>query len=281
VTRQAKGKRGYAGVVWVLALACCWLASAVLVRTGLAPAEQVPDTGQNKPCDDARGKSSSQWGASSSAQDAPSRVLQQAYTDNGNGTVTDCNTGLIWQRGDEQNETSRNWREALDYCAGLELAGHRDWRLPTIEELRTLVDPGKSDPTINTRYFPDCYSYHYWSSSTSATNPDDAWLVAFYFGHAHWYPKDVVFCYVRCVRGGPESALWLLDPIAASRMYTSRNLQEAISHHLTGQHGCRELGVAYRDEDGDRQMAVSVNLMGLGRLGAGYAPSICGLKLTD
>jgi len=117
--------------------------------------------------------------------------------------VTDCNPGLIWQQGDEQNDSGRNWQQALDYCADLDLAGHHDWRLPTVEELRTLVDPGRSDPTINTRYFPDCYSYHYWSSSTSATNPDDAWLVGFYFGHAHGYAEDVVFCYVRCVRGGP------------------------------------------------------------------------------
>ena len=203
VNQRAKRETRHAVLVWVLALACCWLAPAVLVRAGSAPAEPVPDTGQNKPDDDTREKSSSPPGASSSAQDAPSRVPQPAYADNGNGTVTDCNTGLIWQRGDEQNDSGRTWQQALDYCAGLELAGHRDWRLPTIEELRTLVDPGRSDPTINTRYFPDCYSYHYWSSSTSATNPDEAWLVAFYFGHAHWYPKDVVFCYVRCVRGGP------------------------------------------------------------------------------
>jgi hypothetical protein len=203
VNQRPKRETRHAVLVWVLALACCYLAPAVLVRAGSTPAEQVPHIGQNKPCDDAREKSSSPLGASSSAQHAPSRDPQPDYTDTGNGTVTDCNSGLIWQQGDDQNDSGRTWREALDYCAGLELAGHHHWRLPTIEELRTLVDPGRSDPTINTRYFPDCYSYHYWSSSTSATNPDDAWLVAFYFGHAHWYPKDVVFCYVRCVRGGP------------------------------------------------------------------------------
>jgi LPS-assembly protein len=52
-------------------------------------------------------------------------------------------------------------------------------------------------------------------------------------------------------------------------------------YQLTYQHGCWGLTVAYQEEDGDRQVAVSVNLLGLGRLGFGYGPSTGGMKLTQ
>ena len=81
---QAIRERTHAVLVWVLAMACC-LAPAVLVRAGSAPAEQLLDTKQNKPCDDTREKTSSPAGASSSAQHALSRVPQSAYADNANG----------------------------------------------------------------------------------------------------------------------------------------------------------------------------------------------------
>jgi hypothetical protein len=73
----------------------------------------------------------------------------------------------------------------------------------------------------------------------------------------------------------------VLGPSRFAARYTLRDLQKTISRHLTGQHGCRALTVAYPDEDGDRQMAVNVNLVGMGRHGFGYGPSDGGLKLTD
>jgi hypothetical protein len=190
-------------LVWVLALACCCQTAVGAVLAKSAHAGQVPETVQKTHPGDTDEISGPQSGAPSTAPGALSRDPQPAYADNGNGTVTDRNSGLIWQRGDEQNDSGRTWREALDYCAGLDLASHHDWRLPTVEELRTIVDPGRSDPTIDIRYFPDCQAYNYWSGNTRATNPDEAWVVNFYFGHAHHYPKDVVYCYVRCVLDGP------------------------------------------------------------------------------
>ena len=52
-------------------------------------------------------------------------------------------------------------------------------------------------------------------------------------------------------------------------------------YQLTYQHGCWALTIAYEDEAGDRQVAVSVNLLGLGRLGFGYGPSTGALKMTQ
>ncbi len=60
------------------------------------------------------------------------------FFDNGDGTVSDRASGLMWQLIDDGNV--RNWEDALAYAEGLELAGHEDWRLPNIKELQSIVD---------------------------------------------------------------------------------------------------------------------------------------------
>ena len=124
------------------------------------------------------------------------------FTDNGDGTVTDSATGLMWQQADSGR--GMNWEEALAYAETSTLAGYDDWRLPNIKELQSIVDytraPNASDagnrgPAIDTNLFeiselsagttsytPD---YPYFWSSTSAyfgTNAPEyfyAWYVAF------------------------------------------------------------------------------------------------------
>jgi hypothetical protein len=48
--------------------------------------------------------------------------------------VVDEATGLMWQKGEPSEKT---WQAAMDYCSNLSLAGHSDWRLPSLEELKT------------------------------------------------------------------------------------------------------------------------------------------------
>jgi len=60
------------------------------------------------------------------------------FTDNGNGTITDSDTTLMWQK--EDDDTRRTWEQAITYCEGLSLGTYSDWRLPNIKELRTIVD---------------------------------------------------------------------------------------------------------------------------------------------
>jgi hypothetical protein len=103
------------------------------------------------------------------------------FTDNGNSTITDSRTGLVWQQQDDA--TTRTWETAITYCEGLALAGQSDWRLPNIKELRTIVDNAKNSPAINTTYFPNTQSSNYWSSSTDALYTGlYAWTVTFYDG---------------------------------------------------------------------------------------------------
>jgi hypothetical protein len=54
-------------------------------------------------------------------------------------TWTDPDTGLMWTKKDNGSDVS--WNQASDYCSKLQLAGYKDWRLPTIEELQGIYDP--------------------------------------------------------------------------------------------------------------------------------------------
>jgi hypothetical protein len=67
---------------------------------------------------------------------------QNAFVDNGNGTITDAATGLTWH-GDDSGE-GMDWGDALSYCESLTLAGYDDWRLPNATELQSIVDYTKN-----------------------------------------------------------------------------------------------------------------------------------------
>ena len=120
--------------------------------------------------------------------------------DNGNGTVTDTETGLMWQQ-DESG--AMTWEEALNYCEDLDLAGYEDWRLPNRNELQSIVDYTRFNPAMDRTAFPGAMSSGYWSSTT-IPHPWDthvARLVFFNNGGVSGYPKLDIF-YVRAVRNG-------------------------------------------------------------------------------
>jgi VWFA-related protein len=127
-----------------------------------------------------------------------------AYVNNGDGTVTDTATGLMWQQADDGQ--ARTWQNALSYCEALDLAGQTDWRLPDIRELQSIVDDGRYYPAINSTF--NCQSTFYWSGSTHPDPdwPDWAWYVDFHYGYAYPAKPKSDSHYVRCVRGGPALA---------------------------------------------------------------------------
>lgn len=69
------------------------------------------------------------------------------FIDNGDGTISDYATGLMWQKADDSK--SRDWEASLTYSEHLELAGHTDWRLPNAKELQSIVDYSRSPQTTN------------------------------------------------------------------------------------------------------------------------------------
>jgi hypothetical protein len=170
-----------------------------IIPSTASAAFKLPDTGQTKcyrtsdPYDEIDCPGTGQDGAYS--------INPMSYTDNGNGTVTDNRTGLMWQQGEPGGMTLGN---ALSYCEGLSLGGHSDWRLPNIRELESLTDDTRYYPAIDTSFFPNAYASYYWSSTTDAGNPNVAWDVGFVCGGVN---VDYKYgsTYVRCVRGGHGS----------------------------------------------------------------------------
>ena len=113
--------------------------------------------------------------------------------------VVDKFSKLMWQRDDDG--IKKNWEEAEKYCKGLQLNGYKDWRLPSIDELMTIVDKERFAPAINRAAF-ECKNAYYWSSTEAsdvATKLTDARGILFKNGNHMRYFKDYKD-YVRCVR---------------------------------------------------------------------------------
>jgi len=135
---------------------------------------------------------------------------QMAYIDNGNGTVTDKYTGLMWKKCSEPDTTTDcsgthsayPWADAITQCENLTYAGYSDWRLPNMKELFSLIKFEGSGPYIDTTYFPSTLSGYYWTSTIYAPNTTYAMYVNFYSGDVTNNGK-IYSGYVLCVRAGP------------------------------------------------------------------------------
>ncbi len=139
-------------------------------------------------------------------QDGNNNIGVRAYVENEDSTVRDLATGHIWQKTYAKNKT---WFEAKSYCQTLSLAGY-NWRLPTVQELSSLLDYGRKNPSIDTAAFPDDnpdtndLSEYFWASQHQQFNDpssgeDAAWIVSFYAGFREFSAKTNKY-YVRCIK---------------------------------------------------------------------------------
>lgn len=131
------------------------------------------------------------------------------FVSNGNGTVTDLTTGLMWMTcsvgqsfvnnrctGDAAELT---WQQALQFAHGFQFAGFDGWRLPNVKELATLTERNCVRPAINETLFPDTLSDDYWTSTPSVLDPDRAWVIAF-FNSSNAIKQKNLFVFARLVR---------------------------------------------------------------------------------
>jgi len=127
----------------------------------------------------------------------PATTSPAGYIDNGDGTVTDSTTGLMWEK--TTAPTDMTQPAAVTYCATMATTGgHSDWRLPSKIELVSIVDYGRSKPSINPIFIgPPATSY--WSSTPLAGSTSSAWYVYFEFGGASDNELTAMLN-VRCVR---------------------------------------------------------------------------------
>jgi hypothetical protein len=126
-------------------------------------------------------------------------LLQAEFLrDNVNGVVLDTQTKLMWQ--DDAIGTTAVWETAIQRCEDLTLATQSDWRLPSINELRSIVERSKNNPAI-VDGFTNTSSNNYWSSTSAKGGEYAAWFVLFNYGYVFNNNKNDNY-YVRCVRDG-------------------------------------------------------------------------------
>lgn len=158
-----------------------------------------------------------------------------SYTDNGDGTITDNNTGLMWEKKSDDDsihdwDNEYTWSETWGLPFAMNgtmvttfldtlntapcFAGHCDWRIPHSKELYSIVNLDQMGPSVspafNTVCVPTCsvltcsctQSSVYWSSSTTQSEPENAWIVGFVIGDVYEYFSKPFLGYVRAVRGG-------------------------------------------------------------------------------
>jgi len=144
-----------------------------------------------------------------------------AFTDNGDGTITDDNTGFMWEKfsddsGINDQDTGYTWSAAFGKIAALNtmpcFAGYCDWRLPNIRELQSILDLGRSSPAIDPVFNNGCtlgctvltcsctQPKPMWSSTTYVASTGQAWFINFQTGRLDPNPKTISQ-QVRAVRG--------------------------------------------------------------------------------
>jgi hypothetical protein len=187
--------------------------------------QPLPATGQTT-CWDSAGRVIACAGT---GQDGDIRAgAPLGYTDNGDGTITDTRTGLMWEKKSLEGTVTTNlhhrdrmytWADAFaEHVTGLNagggFAGHTDWRLPNIKELQSIADYEHANPSVPSAFNIGCVasctvltcsctasSAFYWSSSTSPGVPANALGVHFSpFNVVHFEKRNPAF--VRAVRGG-------------------------------------------------------------------------------
>ena len=125
--------------------------------------------------------------------------LRAEFTRHGK-TVKDSVTSLEWQDSYNSEDIKKaTWSEALIYCDELILDNKSDWRVPSLNELESIVDYNKYNPATS-HIFQHIVTDAYWSSTTDGLDSFKAWYVYFKYGDDGWSDKKYKGR-VRCVRG--------------------------------------------------------------------------------
>lgn len=122
---------------------------------------RLPDTGQTSSYTGTYG------------EDADFTINAPYFTVNGDGTVTDTITGLMWQRTDGGEMTIE---DATFYCDTLVLAGYTDWRLPSDHEAFSILDHQQSNPALDGEVFIATVAEYWWTSTRQANDSNKVWV---------------------------------------------------------------------------------------------------------
>jgi hypothetical protein len=114
--------------------------------------------------------------------------------------VLDKETGLVWEQA--PSTTEQPWFNAVLGCYSNDVGGRKGWRLPTIEELTSLIDPTRSDPSLPVDHpFSGVQSNLYWSTTAEFNFTTNAWVLNLDDGQVNTAPRSGLL-FRWCVRGG-------------------------------------------------------------------------------
>lgn len=112
--------------------------------------------------------------------------------------VRDSQLHLIWQDSRNVQYRKKSWDEAKRYCQNLTLTKRKEWRLPTLPELLSIVDYSRASPALISAFFFSSKSGYCWSSSINSTDKRYAWYVEISKGNTYSYSKEEE-AFFRCV----------------------------------------------------------------------------------
>ena len=116
--------------------------------------------------------------------------------------VLDRETGLVWERAPDTDP--RVWDFAQTLCLSKNVGGRKGWKLPSIQELASLIDPTTAGPALPVGHpFIGVQSFNYWSATTATSPTTGTAARTVYFGDGGFssvLKSDQVFAW--CVRGG-------------------------------------------------------------------------------
>ncbi|NOS80244.1 MAG: DUF1566 domain-containing protein [Nitrospira sp.] len=137
------------------------------------------------------------------AQKLPVATRFIELTDWSSAAVLDRETGLVWEKAPQV--TAETWFSARGTCANKTIGNRKGWRLPSVHELASVIDPSQSNPALPLSHpFTNVLPFPYWSATTLAENPTSAWYVNVTNGNVFTTNKADAHR-VWCVRGGTNA----------------------------------------------------------------------------
>jgi hypothetical protein len=124
--------------------------------------------------------------------------------------VLDKETGLVWERSPDSANTF-SWFAARGHCMARTTGNHKGWRMPSVHELASVIDPSVAfpGPALPVGHpFLTVQSAPYWTATTNAGFPDIAWYVHFNNGGVSTGAKSSGTGLAWCVRGGMNADVY-------------------------------------------------------------------------
>jgi len=124
-------------------------------------------------------------------------ILSFAITNSVIASVIEYNS-LVWQDNRPSQHLLMNYKDAFNYCDNLDISGYKDWKIPKIVQLQSIIDLNAVNPAV-INIFNNIAPFKYWSSTPFEVNKEGVWVVNFAQGRTEYYRKESNKFNIKCV----------------------------------------------------------------------------------